>query len=439
MSVKSFQSVQRSSSVYRQGSVVRSSSSVYGGAGGSGARTSACFGPAVVERGSSFDRASVFRSNLGVGLHYDEQATMQNLNDRLATYLEKVRTLEMANAELEVKIKECYGQRIIVSEDYSQYHVIIEDLFRKISMADQEKEKVYLDIHNAKCAADDFKMKYESELAIHQIVMADNISLKEFLDQLTLTRSELETRIEGLRQEKVYNKKHHLEEMAVLRAEVKKHLVVVEVDFPPPEDLAKILDEMRAQYEATIIKNTREIELWYKTKVTELNPDGFDWNTELDRLHIQLSEVRRTVQKLEIELQSSFSLNAALKVSLQEIQSRFSLQLSQFQTIIRVLEVDVGQVRVDIERQSSEYKMLLDIKTRLELEIAEYKRLLDGQQIIQKEIIVVKQVIEPQVTKRVRTIEEVIVDGKVISREEDVEEEKVERDDLPGHMVTGQE
>ncbi|XP_041958907.1 keratin, type I cytoskeletal 19-like [Alosa sapidissima] len=378
MSVKSVQSVQRSSSFYQKGSVVRSTSSVYGGAGGSGARVSAWSAPPRIQGGSFFDRTSVFRSNLGVGLHYDEQATMQNLNERLASYLEKVCTLEKANAELELKIKESYGQRIIVSEDYSQYHVTIEGLFKKISMASLENTRVSLDIENARLAAEDFKLKYETELAMHQAVMADNTSLKGVLDRLTISRSDLEMRIEGLREEMAFLRKDHLEEMAVLRVEVKKHLVTVEVDAPAPEDLARILDEMRAQYEATIVKNTRDIELWYNTKMKELNPNGCNWNIELDKLRIQLSEMRRSMQKLEIELQSSFSLNAALKVSLQEIQSRFSLQLGQFQSIIRVLEADVSQVRIDIERQSSEYKMLLDIKTRLELEIAEYKRLLDG-------------------------------------------------------------
>ena len=60
---------------------------------------------------------------------------MQNLNDRLASYLDKVRALEEANADLEVKIRDWYQKQSPASpeRDYSHYFKTIEELRDKVS------------------------------------------------------------------------------------------------------------------------------------------------------------------------------------------------------------------------------------------------------------------------------------------------------------------
>uniref|UniRef100_A0A803J1W5 IF rod domain-containing protein n=1 Tax=Xenopus tropicalis TaxID=8364 RepID=A0A803J1W5_XENTR len=67
----------------------------------------------------------------GTGGQYDggfsgnKKETMQNLNDRLANYVDKVRVLEAANAELEWKINEWYDKQ---RKDYSKYYSLIDEL-----------------------------------------------------------------------------------------------------------------------------------------------------------------------------------------------------------------------------------------------------------------------------------------------------------------------
>ncbi|KAL7831508.1 hypothetical protein SRHO_G00310110 [Serrasalmus rhombeus] len=384
--------------------------SVYGGAGGSSVRVSyaSSVGSAVGSGfGGGLDLSSALDGGFGGG--FSDKATMQNLNDRLASYLEKVRALEKANAQLERQIREWYDKRAPTTRDYSHYHSTIADLRKKISVASLDNARIVLQIDNAKLAAEDFRVKYENELAMRQSVEADIAGLRRVLDELTMSRSDLEMQIEGLREELVYLKKNHEEEMAALRS------------------------HMRSAHSTRALprRTARKMEAWYKVKFDDLNKQVKTSTESIQTSRSELSELKRTLQSLQIELQSQLSLKAALEGTLQETESRYSLQLGQLQNMINSLEVELTQVRLDIERQANEYKMLLDIKTRLELEIAEYRRLLDGEEVKK---MTVKKVIEvaapaplpkpePVVTKRVRTVVEEVVDGKVVSRTEDVDVE----------------
>lgn len=68
-----------------------------------------------------------------------------------------------------------------------------------------------------------------------------------------------------------------------------------------------------------------------------------------------------------------------LQRNLEEVNGRYSIQLSQYQMSITTLEAELQQLKLSVEKQQTEYAVLLDIKMRLELEIAEYRRLLEGE------------------------------------------------------------
>lgn len=62
-----------------------------------------------------------------------EKETMQFLNERLASYLEKVRQLERENAELEGRIRDwCEQQVPYMRPDYQSYFQAIEELQKKV-------------------------------------------------------------------------------------------------------------------------------------------------------------------------------------------------------------------------------------------------------------------------------------------------------------------
>ncbi|XP_074797038.1 keratin, type I cytoskeletal 14-like isoform X3 [Natator depressus] len=372
-----------------------------------------------------------FGSGLGGGfgggdgiLPAGEKETMQNLNDRLATYLDKVRALEEANSDLEIKIKEWYKkQGPGPDRDYSPYYRTIEDLRSKILAATVDNASLLLQIDNARLTADDFRTKFETEQALRMSVEADINGLRRVLDELTLARADLEMQIENLKEELAYLKKNHEEEMNVLRSQLGGE-ITVEMDAAPGVDLTKILADMREQYESLAEKNRKEAEQWFFTKTEELNREVAMNTEQLQSGKSEITDLRRTVQGLEIELQSQLSMKAALEGTLAETEGRYGAQLAQLQVLITSVEEQLAELRCDMERQNHEYKILVDVKTRLEQEIATYRRLLEGEDTQSSGQLIVSSIsfslVVSTTTRQVRTIVEEVQDGKVISSREQV-------------------
>ncbi|KAM9046213.1 LOW QUALITY PROTEIN: keratin, type I cytoskeletal 16-like [Megaptera novaeangliae] len=360
----------------------RSSGGVCGLGGGHGGSfsSSSSFGGAL---GSIF--VGGYGGGLGVCLSGgngdllsgNEKITMQNLNDRLASYLEKVRALEEANTELEVKICDWYqNQRPRPARDYSPYFKTIEDLRNKIFEATVENTQPLLQIDNARLAADDFRPKYEHELALRQGVEAHISGPRRVLDELTLVRTDLEVQIEGLKEELL--KKSHEEETLTLRSQTSGD-VSVEVDAVPGVDLSHILNEMRDQYEQTADKNRRDAEAWFLSKTEELSKEVTSNSELMQNSRNELNELRRVPRGLEVKLQSQLCMKASLEKSLEETKNRYCLQLAQIQELICSVEEQLAQLRCKMAQQNHEYQILLDVKTQLEQEISTYRRLLEGE------------------------------------------------------------
>merc|ERR1739838_582342 len=266
--------------------------SVYGGAGGMGVRISSSsamaggfglggggggggFGLGGGGGGGGFGLGGGGGGGFGLGggggggaaevVAVSEKMEMQNLNHRLASYLDKVAILEKANFELEEKIKNWGIGRVVEARDFSAFLIVIEEIRSKMMAAGTAIAELILEVDNTKLAADDFRIKYESELGLRMSVDADIAGLKRMLGELALLKTDLEMQLEGLGEEKEYLTKNHEEELLAIRAQMTGQ-VNVEVDAAPAADLSVIMSDIREQYEAMVAKSHNDAEAWFKAK-----------------------------------------------------------------------------------------------------------------------------------------------------------------------------
>ncbi|XP_069349192.1 keratin, type I cytoskeletal 18 [Eulemur rufifrons] len=396
---------------------VSSAASVYAGAGGSGSRISVSRSTSMRSGWGSGGLAAGMAGGLaGIGGIQTEKETMQELNDRLASYLDRVRSLEIDNRRLESKIREHLEKKGPQVRDWAHYFKIIEDLRAQIFANSVDNARIVLQIDNARLAADDFRVKYETELAMRQSVESDIHGLRKVIDDTNITRLQLETEIEALKEELVFMKKNQEEEVKGLQAQIASSGLTVEVDAPKSQDLSKIMADIRAQYDELARKNREELDKYWSQQIEERTTVVTSQSAEVDAAEMTLTELRRTVQSLEIDLDSMRNVKANLENSLREVEARYAMQMEQLNGVLLHLESELAQTRAEGQRQAQEYEALLNIKVKLEAEIATYRRLLeDGEDFSLGDALDSSnsmQTIQKTMTRR-------IVDGKVVSETND--------------------
>ncbi|XP_036985636.2 keratin, type I cytoskeletal 20 [Artibeus jamaicensis] len=404
-------------SMYRKGSMfLGAAPSVHGGAGGHGTRVSTA--KQMVSYGGDLDRGDLLLGN--------EKMTMRNLNDRLTSYLDKVRSLEQANATLEMQIKQWYEINApSTARDYSAYYRQIEELQAQIKDVQLQKAEWILKVDNSKLAAEDFRLKYEAERALCVTVEADVQGLSKVADDLTLQKADLEIRVEELNKDLLLLKKEHQEEVESLC----KHLgttVNVELKAAPGLNLGVTMDEMRKKYEALTQENVKKAKEEFELQIESLQQQVTVDTQELKAAEVQVKEQRQVYQNLEIDLQAHLSMKESLERTLQDTNARYQRQLATIQGLLSTLEAQLIQIRTKAEHQNIKYADLLDIKTRLEQEIATYRRLLEGEDTITIDHQVrIQDKVDVKKARKVTTVVQEIVDGKVVSSEVKEREERM--------------
>ncbi|CAD7675413.1 unnamed protein product [Nyctereutes procyonoides] len=309
-----------------------SAASVYADAGGSGSQIS-------VSRSTSLRRGWGARgpgrgNGRGSGGH---RGHPEREGDH------RVRSLEADNQRLEMKLREHLEKKGPQVRDWGHYFKTIEDLKAQIFASAVNNAHIVLQIDNAHPAADDFRVKYEMELAMHQSVESDIHGLCKVIDDTNVTRLQLETEIEALKEQLLFMKKNHEEEVKGLQNQIAKSGLTVELDAPKSQDLSKIMADIRAQYDELAQKNPEELDKYWSQQMEE-NTAVVTMQTAEIGDEMTLTELRRTAHR-----------------------DRYVMERPN--GVLLHLESELSQTQAEGQCQAQEYEALLNVKVKLEAEI----------------------------------------------------------------------
>ncbi|KAM9674063.1 LOW QUALITY PROTEIN: keratin, type II cytoskeletal 74-like [Trichechus inunguis] len=308
-----------------------------------------------------------------------EREQSKALNDRFASFIDKVRFLEQ-NQVLETKWE--LLQQLDLNNCKKNLEPIFEgymgNLQKQLETLSGDRVRLDSKLRNMRDVVEDYKKRYEVEINKHTAAENEFVVLKKNADAAE-AKVELQAKVDSLEKDIKFLKGLYDAEIAPIQTPASETSVILSMDNNRDLDLDTIIAEVHAQYEEIALKSKAESEALYQSKIQELQLAASWHSDDLKHIKNEMSELNRLTQRIWCETGNLQKQCSNLETAIADAEQQGDNALKDARAKLDELEAALHQAKEELVWMLHKYQELMSLKLALDM-VATYCKLLEGEE-----------------------------------------------------------